>query len=216
MAARGKTKARARRVPPEERRRQLIDEASQILTEEGLDKLHVSALAERAGVSRPLVYRQFPTRHALVRAILEDFADAINERFHHALLAALPAGTIESITTAFIEVSCDVIEEKGAGPWLLLDARGNDPEIVRIGRESFTRLLGPWQDQLATFTGSDARRAANDLWIIVAAGRAALWGWIDGTISRAEAVADATRAVSALLAAFQARPRGNPKRKKKR
>lgn len=207
-------KARTARVPPDVRRRQLIEEAARILTEEGLERLQVSSLAERAGVSRPLVYRQFPTRHALVRAILEDFTEAIDKRFHRALLRALPAGTIESITTAFIEASCDVIEEKGAGPWLLLDARGNDPEVARIGRETFSHLLGPWQEQLATFTGSDAKRAANDLWIIVAAGRAALWGWIDGTISRSEAVADATRAVSALIAAFQARPRATKKKKK--
>lgn len=204
----GKTPSRAR-VPPDARRRQLIDEASRILTEEGLESLQVSSLAERAGVSRPLVYRMFPTRHALVRAILDDFDDAIDRRFHRALLLALPAGSIESITTAFIDACCDVIEEKGAGPWLLLDARGSDPEIARISREAFTRLLGPWQEQLATFTGTSAKRAANDLWVIVAAGRAALWGWIDGSISRAEAVADATRAVSALVAAFGA-PREQP------
>ena len=215
MPPREKKGTRTARVPPDVRRRQLIEEASRILTDEGLERLQVSALAERAGVSRPLVYRMFPTRHALVRALLEDFTEAIDKRFHHALLRALPAGTIESITTAFIEASCDVIEEKGAGPWLLLGARGSDPEIERIGRETFTQLLGPWQGQLAAFTGTNAKRAANDLWIIVAAGRAALWGWIDGAISRTEAIEDATRAVSALVAAFQARPRPKPKTKTK-
>ncbi len=208
-------KARTARVPPETRRRQLIDEASRILTEEGLERLQVSSLAERAGVSRPLVYRMFPTRHALARAILEDFSEAIDKRFHRALLRTLPAGTIESITTAFIEACCDVIEEKGAGPWLLLDARGTEPEIARISRESFAHLLGPWQGELATFTGTNAKRAANDLWIIVAAGRAALGGWIDGSISRHEAVADATRAVSALVAAFQAPPPAQSKKRRR-
>lgn len=212
---RGTTKsARTARVPPEARRRQLLEEASRILTDEGLERLQISSLAERAGVSRPLVYRMFPTRYALVRAILEDFTRAIDERFHRALLRTLPAGTVEGTTTAFIEASCDVIVEKGAGPWLLLDARGSDPEIARIGRETFAHLLGPWKEQLATFTGTSAKRAANDLWIIVAAGRAALFGWIDGSITRREAVADAARAVSALLAAFQAPPR-EPARAKK-
>jgi len=169
--------------------------------------------AERAGVSRPLVYRAFPTRHALFRAILEDFTDAIDRRFHRALLHALPKGGIDAIAMAFIEASCDVIEEKGAGPWLLLDAPANDPELARIGWETFTTLLGPWQHQLAGFTGTDAKRAANDLRIIVAAGRAALWGWIDGSIARADAVADATRAVTALLAAFQARPKSTSRKR---
>ncbi|MGE0791718.1 MAG: TetR/AcrR family transcriptional regulator [Sandaracinaceae bacterium] len=206
MPPRKKKPAPVPRVPPDVRRRQLIEEANLILKEEGLERLQVSALAERAGVSRPLVYRLFPTRYALMRAILEDFTEAIDKRFHQALVRALPAASIESITTAFIEASCDIIEDKGAGPWLLLDARGNDPQIERIGRETFSALLEPWQDQLAAFTGTNAKRAANDLGIIVAAGRAALFGWIDGAISRQEAVEDATRAVSALVDAFRSRP----------
>ncbi len=192
------------RVPAEARRRQLLDESARILTEEGLERLEITTLAERAGVSRPLVYRLFPTRNAVVRALLDEFTAAISERFQRAILRALP-GTIESITTTFVEACCDAIEQKGAGPWLLLlDARGADPEVARIGREALSHLLGPWEEQLATFTGSPARRAANHLWVIVAAGRAAISGWIDGSMTRAEAVSDATRAVSALVAAFQA------------
>ncbi|MCA9611482.1 MAG: TetR/AcrR family transcriptional regulator, partial [Myxococcales bacterium] len=106
--ARASTPTKTRRLSPDARRRQLLDDASRILTEEGLEKLQVSALAERAGVSRPLVYRAFPTRHALFRAILEDFTDAIDRRFHSALLHALPKGGIEAIAKAFIEASCDV------------------------------------------------------------------------------------------------------------
>lgn len=211
-----RTTTATRRVPADARRRQLLDEAARILTDEGLERLHVTELAERAGVSRPLVYRLFPTRHALVRAILDDFTAAIAERFQRALFRALP-GTIESITTAFVEACCDAIDQKGAGPWLLLDARGADPEVARIGREVLAHLLDPWQEQLAAFTGTSARRAANDLWVIVAAGRAALAGWIDGTLSRAEAVSDATRAVSALVTAFQApRTQARPSARRKR
>ena len=190
------------RVPPDARRRQLLDEAARILTEQGIEELQITEVAERAGVSRPLVYRQFPSRKALVRALLEDFTALVNERFHHALLRALPGTTIESITTAFVEASCDAIEQRGAGPWQLLDARGADPEIVRVGREIFARLLDPWQAQLAGFIGTTQRRAESLLWVIVAAGRAALDGWIDGGLTRTEAVRDATTAVSALLVAF--------------
>jgi AcrR family transcriptional regulator len=192
------------RVPPDARRRQLLDEAARILTEQGVEHLQVTEIAARLGVSRPLVYRQFPTRQALVRAVLEDFAALVNERFQQALLRALP-GTIASITTAFVEASCDAIEQRGAGPWQMLDARGADPEIARLGRSIFARLLDPWQVQLAGFIGATPRRAESLLWVIVAAGRAALDGWIDGGLTRAEAVRDATTAVSALLVAFTAK-----------
>jgi AcrR family transcriptional regulator len=199
----------AGRVPPDARRRQLLDEAARILTEQGIEHLQITELAERAGVSRPLVYRQFPSRRALVRALLDDFIALVDERFHRALMRALP-GTVESITTAFVEASCDAIEQRGAGPWQLLDARGADPEIARVGREIFARLLDPWQAQLAAFLGATPRRASSLLWVIVAAGRAALDGWIDGGLTRAEAVRDATRAVSALLVAFTALPAEAP------
>src|SRR5262245_19282245 len=61
------------RVPPDARRRQLLDEAARLLTEHGIEQLQITEVATRVGVSRPLVYRQFPTRQALVRALLEDF-----------------------------------------------------------------------------------------------------------------------------------------------
>lgn len=194
---------RPARVPPDARRRQLLDEAARILTEQGVEHLQITEIATRLGVSRPLVYRLFPTRQALVRAVLHDFASLVQERFQHALVRALP-GTMESITTAFVEASCDAIELRGAGPWQLLDARGADPELARIGRGIFAQLLDPWQAQLATFIGTTPRRAEGLLWVIVAAGRAALDGWIDGGLPRAEAVRDATTAVSALLGAFTA------------
>ncbi len=193
---------RTARVPPPERRRQLLDEAARLLTRHGLEQLQVTELAARTGVSRPLVYRLFPSREVLLRALLEDFTAQVSARFQAALVRTLP-GSIEAITTAFVEASCDAIEARGAGPWQLLDARGAGPEVARVGREVFARLLDPWRDQLAAFTGVPARRAVNHLWVIVAAGRAALDGWIDGALTRAEAVADATRAVSALLHAFQ-------------
>jgi AcrR family transcriptional regulator len=206
MSSRPARNRRRRRLPPDDRRRQLLDLAARVLAQHGIERLQVSDLAERAGVSRPLVYRMFRTRQLLVRALLEDFAREVTERFQAALMRTLP-GSIETITRAFVEASCDAITAKGAGPWLLFDARAADTETARIGREIFARLLAPWQEQLASFIGVPPRRARNHLWVIVAAGRAALEGWIDGALSRAEAVADATLAVNALLVAFTAPPR---------
>jgi AcrR family transcriptional regulator len=190
------------RLPPDERRRQLLDEAARILTEHGIAELQITAVAARADVSRPLVYRLFPTRQALVRNLLQDVATLVQERFHEALLRSMPS-TVEGITRAFVEASCDAIDARGAGPWrMLVDARGADPEIGRMGREIFAALLDPWQGQLAAFLHTTPRRAKSCLWVIVAAGRAALDGWIDGALTRAEAMRDATTAIAALLVAF--------------
>ena len=180
-----------------------MDVAARILTAHGVEQVQITEVAEQAGVSRPLVYRLFPTRQQLVEALLQDFATRLGERFHAALLASLP-GSLEEMTRAFVEASCAAIVEGGAGPWLLLDARA-DAELGRIGHTILADLLKPWQHRLAELTGLPPRRTQNVLWTVVAAGRAALDGWIMGRISRRDAIADATRAVSVLLQAF-ARP----------
>jgi AcrR family transcriptional regulator len=188
-------------VPQDERRRQLLALAGRLLTDQGLEQLQITELAELARVSRPLFYRLFPTRTALIRALLEDFVASTGVRLQQALLRAMP-GTIEDTVTAFADAICDAIVDKGAGPWKLLDVRIADPELEQIGRRAFARLLGPWEEQLAEFVGLPRNRAANVLWIIVAAGRAALDGWINGDLKREEALADATQAVTSLLVAF--------------
>lgn len=192
---------RTSRIPPDARRRQLLTVAAAILTAQGVEHVQITEVAERADVSRPLVYRLFPTRRSLVQALLEDFVAKLSERFHQALLQALP-GTLDGITESFVQACCAAIEQEGAGPWLLLDARGADPELARLGRQILAELLRPWQRRLGELTALPPRRAANVMWVVVAAGRAALDGWIEGTVSRRAAVADATRAVSALLQGF--------------
>jgi AcrR family transcriptional regulator len=200
-AAQPLPKAIGPRVPAGARRRQLLAEAATLLTEQGVERVQITEVAERAGVSRPLVYRLFPTRQALVRAVLEDFAAFISQRFGQAR-ERFDSHDVHALATAFVEASCEAIEQKGAGPWLLLDPRGADPEIGRLGRAIFIELLDPWQRQLGTFLGVPQRRASHLLWIIVAAGRACLSGWIEGTVTRTQAVNDTTRVVTALLAAF--------------
>lgn len=198
------------RVPSEVRRRQLLAQAAQLLTEHGVDRVQITEVAERAGVSRPLVYRLFPTRQALLLAVLEDFTAFIGQRFTQAV-QRFAANDVSVLVTAFVEASCQAIEQKGAGPWLLLDPRGTDPEISRIGRAIFLELLDPWQHQLGAFLGVSQRRASHVLWVIVAAGRACLGGWIEGTVTRAQALEDATRVVMALLEIFAAQPATRPR-----
>lgn len=188
------------------RRRELVAHATRILNERGLEALHVTALAQAAGVSRPLVYRVFPTREALFRAVLEAFAADVGERFQRALVMALP-GTLESLTRAFIDASCDAIEASGAAPWALLDPRGVSPELGRVSSEILAQLLDPWRDRLAELLDVPPRRATYHLGIIVAAGRAALAGWLDGALTRDEAAHDAMHALTGLMTAFAAGPR---------
>jgi AcrR family transcriptional regulator len=205
----------ASRVAPEARRAQLVRLASELLTEHGLELVQIKEVAERAGVSRPLVYRLFPTRKALVRAVLEDFAADLGARFREALVRGWP-GTLDQATDAFVSACCDAIEAHGAGPWLLLDAHAVEPSLARLGRATLDELLDPWKQHLSTLGGLTPRRASSVLRVVVAAGRAALDPWLEGTSSREQATEDAVRAVSALLHALAVAPSTAPAKRTKR
>lgn len=186
------------RMTPEARRRQLLDVASAIVTEQGVEHLEIRALAKRAGVTRPVVYRYFPTRQALVLALLEDFADAIEAAYRSAMLSSL-GKSLEDIARTFVAASCDVIEARGAGPWNLFALRGSDREVAEVSLAMQERLLAPWLDRIADVTSlskGDVRLVAP---VVVAAGRAALDAWIDGRVGKKKAIENAARAVTALL-----------------
>lgn len=63
--------ARTPRLPPEERRRQLLDAALEVLAEEGFDALTVEAIARRAGLTRPVIYDQFGDLDGLLLALVD-------------------------------------------------------------------------------------------------------------------------------------------------
>ena len=190
-----------RRLSAEERRRQLLRAAGEVMTARGIDAVQFAEVAAAAGVTRQLVYRFFPSRQALIMGVLEDLAEDLTRRFGESAARSIP-GSLEVGARLFVDAVCDTIEAKGAGPWHLLDSRGPDPEVARLGRRILDRLVAPWQLHIATVTGVSEAEAAILARMIVAAGRAVLEQWYDGSLTREEAVRISTQGVSALLQAF--------------
>lgn len=197
-------KPRARvRLPPETRRQQMIDVAAKLLTEEGAAGVEIQEVARRANVTRPVVYRFFPTRIALVQGVLDDFEAELSHRFHMALARSM-GGTLPEMVESFVQACCDAIEVKGGGKgaWHLMYARSADLEAAGLGRAVQGRLLEPWLPRVAQLTGMPRQRVGLLAEIVVAAGGAALDGWLEGALARREAVRIATRVVTALLTEF--------------
>ena len=61
----------APRLPPEERRTQLLDAALEIVAEEGLPGVSIESIARRAGVTRPVVYSVYADLDELLGALLQ-------------------------------------------------------------------------------------------------------------------------------------------------
>jgi AcrR family transcriptional regulator len=199
--ARAKPAASRERLSAGERREQLLRTAGKLVAREGIDALELTRLAAEAGVSRPIVYRFFPNRQALIMGILEDLEAELVGRFKQAARGPIPAD-IPGATRLFIDAVCDAIEAKGVGPWELLGSKGPDREVAKLAQKIHLRLMAPWVPRVARATGAGAREAETVARMLVAAGRAVLEQWYTGAMSRDEAARQATRGVSALLAAF--------------
>ncbi|HEV7731847.1 MAG TPA: TetR/AcrR family transcriptional regulator [Candidatus Binatia bacterium] len=189
------------RLAPGARRDELLRAAARLLTDRGVDAVQFAEVANAAGVTRQLVYKFFPNRQTLLMAVLEDFAGELTRRFGESALQSLP-DNMGDATRIFVEAVCDTIDAKGAGPWHLLDAKGSDAEVAKLGRAIADRLLAPWLGRIKHATGATPREVTALARMIVAAGRAVLDLWYDGTLTRDEAVRDASRGVSAMLGAF--------------
>ncbi len=194
------------RLAPGARRDALLQVAARLMTDQGVDAVQFAEVAAAAGVTRQLVYKFFPNRQSLLMAVLEDFADELTRRFGASAAKKIPKD-LEDATRIFVEAVCDTIEAKGAGPWHLLDAKGPDAEVAKLGRAIADRLLAPWLPRIAHTTGASPREVTALARMIVAAGRAVLDLWYDGTLTREEATRDAGRAVGAMLVAFTRRRR---------
>src|SRR5262245_51630160 len=96
-----------RRLAPLERRQELLRVAAHLLTRRGVDGLQFGEVAAAAGVTRPLVYRFFPSRQALIVAVLEDYAEDLTGRFARGALRS--SGSLDEITRVFVEAVCDII-----------------------------------------------------------------------------------------------------------
>lgn len=63
---------RARRLPPAERERRIVEGAIAYFARHGLDA-QLRELAAHLGVSHPLLYRYFPTKEALIERVYAEF-----------------------------------------------------------------------------------------------------------------------------------------------
>ena len=74
--------ARRRRVvkPPDQRRREILEAATELFGRQGYDVTTVQAIAARAGVAAGTVYLYFPSKEAILDALREDFEAGLLDR----------------------------------------------------------------------------------------------------------------------------------------
>lgn len=99
----------APRLPPEQRRAQLLDAAFAVLGRMELHELSMEAVAHEAGVGKPVLYTVFKTRAELVEALLERERERgleqIADTLPKDLLGADPLAAALATVEAFVGVT---------------------------------------------------------------------------------------------------------------
>src|SRR3989440_286746 len=85
LTATSDTRPRSSRLPRHERRRQLLDAALEVFVSQGYHAAAMDDIAERAGVSRPVLYQHFPGRLELYLALLDESVGTLLETVGDAL-----------------------------------------------------------------------------------------------------------------------------------
>lgn len=168
-------KSAPKRLSREARRRQLSEVAWQIMQAEGSEALTLARVGEAAGVSKPVVYDHFTTRHGLLAALYDDFDRRQTDRME----AAMEAAPMQMQQKAAVLAACyvDCVMTEGREIPELLSALSTTPELAAVKRHYQLDFIARCQRWFAPFTGSNGMAEAG------------MWGLLGGADAIAGAVA---------------------------
>ena len=156
--------ARGGRLPRSARRKQLLAAAQEVFVANGYHAAAMDDIAERAGVSKPVLYQHFPGKLELYLALLDTQADALARAVHTALAATEDnQKRVHGVLTAYFDF---VGRDEGGGAYRLIFETdlGNDP-AVRARLEGMTRKIwrtSPTRSPSDTGLGRDEAATAGD------------------------------------------------------
>jgi AcrR family transcriptional regulator len=126
-----------RRLSPEDRRAELLALGAEVFGKRPYDEVRIDEIAERAGVSRALMYHYFPDKRAFFAAVVKDEAD----RLYAATNNPPPAGM-----TMFEEIRTGVLaymayhQQNPEAAWAAYVGLGrSDPVLLGIDDEAKNR-----------------------------------------------------------------------------
>ena len=116
------------RLPRDERRAQLLSAALEVFTSAGYHSAAMDEIAERAGVSKPVLYQHFPSKLDLYLAVLDTHIDSLVFAIQRAIQST--PDNSERVQ-ATIGAYFDFIEAEGEAFRLLFESDMNVEPAVR-------------------------------------------------------------------------------------
>ena len=141
-----------RRMSREERQRQLLDVAWQLVREEGTEALTLGRLAEQAGVTKPVVYDHFTTRPGLLAALYQEFDARQTALMDAALRTSEPTLDSKAMVIASSYVDCVLLQGREIPG--VIAALTSSPELEKIKREYEAIFMDKCRNALLPFAGT--------------------------------------------------------------
>jgi AcrR family transcriptional regulator len=179
---------RGTRLPRTERRVQLLGAAQEVFVAQGYHAAAMDDIAERAGVSKPVLYQHFPGKLDLYLALLDQHAEALVDKVRGAL-----GSTTENKqrVAATIAAYFEFVDGEGEAFRLVFESDLTNVEAVR---ERVERTTQECADAIAEIIREDAGLDPDEAHILavglvgMAQVTARYWLTADGSIPRDAAV----------------------------
>jgi AcrR family transcriptional regulator len=181
---------RGGRLPRSARRKQLLAAAQEVFVANGYHAAAMDDIAERAGVSKPVLYQHFPGKLELYLALLDTQAERLSDAVHEALARTDDNRMrIHGVLTAYFEF-VDRDDEDGAFRLIFETDLGNEPS-VRSRVEGVTqKTMRAVADVVAVDTGLDRASAELLATALTGAAQVAARWWLasERPVSQIDAV----------------------------
>lgn len=162
------------RLTRADRRDALLDAAVELVVMGDADAVSMEAVAERAGVSRPLVYKHFANRGELLAAVYQREATLL----HRELAAEVgAAATVEEMFRTLIRGALQAAAERGHVFSALRSAGGRSHELRREQRGRDVETVRAFAGRAMRELGLDRRRATATAATLLAAIEPVLTQW---------------------------------------
>lgn len=186
-----------RRLSRENRRRQLIDVAWQVIRADGTEALTLPRLAEQASVAKPVVYDHFATRPALLAALYQEFdthQTALMDAAFHASEPTLPSRAMV-IASSYV----DCVLEQGREIPGVISALAGSPELAKVKRDYEAIFMEKCRTLLTPFAPAGTV-ASSGLLAMLGAAEALSFAAASGDITPTDAKDELFQTILAMVA----------------
>jgi AcrR family transcriptional regulator len=185
-----------RRLSREQRLHQLLEVSWKLVSDEGTDALTLGRLSEEAGVTKPVVYDHFGTRHGLLAALYQDFNERQTEVIDAAIAASRP--TLKDKASVIASTYVDCVLTQGREIPGLLAALNGSPELAAVKRQYQHAFIQKCQRILMPFSGPRGLSMAS-MWAMLGAADSLSHAAVTGEITDAQAKDELYQTILAMI-----------------